>query len=136
MKFKIVMIALIVIVSGIYFYNKSVEKRESDAKLREIIEIREEYRNQEKIETFSYLSDDQISLAAQKFVKKSLQSPSTAKFPALFKSSVKKLSPGYFMVSSFVDSQNTFGAMIRSNYEVKLRQTTDGKIELQDIKLY
>ncbi|QWX83618.1 hypothetical protein H0I23_14345 [Cellulophaga sp. HaHaR_3_176] len=101
--------------------------------MKEIIEIQKQYRKQQNIKTYSYLSDDQITLAAQKYVEQYLKSPSTAKFPSLFKSEIKKIRPGSYIVTSYVDSQNGFGAIIRNNYIVELNQTIDGKIILKDI---
>jgi len=83
----------------------------------------------------SYLSNDEIAYAAQQFVKKSLKAPSTAEFPALFKSTVTKKGFDTYYISSYVDSENGFGAMIRSNYVVELKQKADGKISLVDLNI-
>ena len=57
--------------------------------------------------------------AALKFVEQNLKSPSTAKFSR--NPYVDKKDDNVFIVKSYVDAQNSFGAMIRENYEVKLR---------------
>lgn len=57
---------------------------------------------------------------AQVYVTKTLKAPSTADFPVIRSNDVTNLGNGRYKVSSFVDSQNGFGAMIRSNWEVTL----------------
>ncbi len=136
MRIKIILIAAAAVFIGIKIYNKYVEKKSFETTMKEIVTEREKFRNKEKIETYSYLSNDEIAIAGQKFVEKNLKAPSTAQFPPLFKSSVKKIKSGHYSVSSYVDSQNEFGAMIRSNYIVELKQTTDGKISLINIDIF
>jgi hypothetical protein len=43
-----------------------------------------------------------------------LKSPSTANFSGLAETEIISIKKGY-MVSGFVDSQNSFGAMVRTN---------------------
>src|SRR4030042_1131474 len=53
---------------------------------------------------------------SQDFVKKQLKAPSTADFPWYDDSFVTDLGGGRYIVSAYVDAQNSFGAQIRSNY--------------------
>lgn len=60
---------------------------------------------------------------SQGFVEKRLKSPSTAKFPYVSDEGVKV---GYIgectnLVVAYVDSQNGFGATVRSQYAVKIK---------------
>lgn len=55
-------------------------------------------------------------LKANRFVKESLKSPSTAEFPSRSEHSVINLGNNTCEVSSYVDSQNGFGAEVRSNW--------------------
>jgi len=57
---------------------------------------------------------------AEDAVKKKLKSPSTAKFPGTVEKSkhINYLGSGEYEINSWVDSQNGFGAMIRSNFSV------------------
>ncbi|UAM97739.1 hypothetical protein K8354_15790 [Polaribacter litorisediminis] len=80
------------------------------------------------------ISKTEAAYSAQKFVEKQLKAPSTAKFPSLNKANIKK-SNDVYEVSSYVDSQNGFGAMIRSNYTVKISRKDNGNITLLDIKI-
>lgn len=54
------------------------------------------------------------ALCAQGKVESMLRSPSSAKFP--WNLDATKLEDGSYMVMNYVDSQNGFGAMIRTNY--------------------
>lgn len=55
---------------------------------------------------------------AEDFVKKQLKSPSTAKFPGTFEKNehITELGASRYKIVSWVDSQNGFGAMIRTNF--------------------
>ena len=59
----------------------------------------------------------EVFLSAMRSVRESLKSPSTAKFPNSGESQVGKIG-GYWVVNSWVDAQNSFGAMIRYNWTV------------------
>lgn len=54
---------------------------------------------------------------SQQFVEKALKCPSTAKFPSRYGGDVKVVEKdGDYLIGAYVDSQNGFGAMIRSEY--------------------
>jgi len=80
-------------------------------------------------QTKSVYAPDEIDLhiQAQQFVLQALKSPSTAKFPPLPYDAVKINTPegaenndGVYRVRSYVDSQNSFGAMIRNDWTVEM----------------
>lgn len=63
---------------------------------------------------------------AQIFVKENLKAPATAKFAGLGESRIERLPDGEtYKVYSYVDSQNSFGAMLRSKYYVKVIVKSD-----------
>jgi hypothetical protein len=63
---------------------------------------------------------------SQKFIKQNLKAPSTAEFPSWTEANCKATQTGNnWKVRSFVDSQNGFGAMIRSDYGVEMRYNPD-----------
>ncbi|MDP2676917.1 MAG: hypothetical protein Q8O83_04495 [bacterium] len=68
-----------------------------------------------------YTPDEiELHIQAQEFVKQGLKAPSTAKFPVLpYDTSAD--GNGLYKVDSYVDSQNSFGAMIRSDWTVLMR---------------
>lgn len=63
---------------------------------------------------------------AEEAVKQKLKSPSTAKFPYYDTDSLSKSSDGSYTISSYVDSQNSFGAMIRSQWSCKMKPVSGG----------
>ncbi len=71
----------------------------------------------------STITDTKVNIISQGYIEKLLNSPSTAKF-SKNSYTVKSLGGGSYEVSSYVDSQNGFGAMIRSNYQITLAYST------------
>lgn len=71
---------------------------------------------------------------AEDFIKERLKAPSTAEFPGLFekKNHVKSLGNGEYQINSWVDSQNGFGAMIRSRWACKIKFVGD-KVQAENI---
>lgn len=57
------------------------------------------------------------------FVERNLKSPSTANFAPMSQSTISDLGNGRWRVVAWVDSENGFGAMIRSGYTAELRWT-------------
>jgi hypothetical protein len=60
------------------------------------------------------------------FVEKRLKAPSTADFASFDRQTVESRSDGHFVVSSYVDSQNSFGAKIRTDYACEVHFKDDG----------
>jgi len=58
----------------------------------------------------------------QKIVKQNLKAPATADFPFYDKNQIQHLGDCVYQVRSYVDSQNSFGAKIRSNFYVRLKR--------------
>lgn len=75
-------------------------------------------------------NDTMAYVMAQKFVKRELRSPSTARFPSFMDSgvSVRKMPECKFVVSGFVDAQNGFGATVRNDYTVEM-STAEGSTD-------
>ena len=66
------------------------------------------------------------SMMAEHFVEQRLKSPSTAKFGPYREMTI--ISTGgecEFLVSSYVDAQNSFGAMMRNNFTAVVRYVPD-----------
>tara|TARA_B100002049_G_scaffold230082_1_gene206517 strand:- start:4876 stop:5442 length:567 start_codon:yes stop_codon:yes gene_type:complete len=76
-------------------------------------------------EELSAACEDKIMayVMAQKLVKQNLKSPSTAEFPSYNSSGVTITYAGECVhkVSAFVDSQNAFGATVRTPFNVELK---------------
>ncbi len=77
-------------------------------------------------------------VASQEFVKKLLKSPATADFPSITDNEVTINYQGdcRLKVFAYVDSQNSFGALIRSGYYAELKKIrSDKSWQLIDIQL-
>lgn len=59
---------------------------------------------------------------AERAVKAALKAPSTAKFPGYSSVQISVLPNCQYIVMGYVDAQNSFGAMIRSSFAVKLQE--------------
>lgn len=74
--------------------------------------------------------------AAKSTVEKSLKAPSTAKFPFSYNGqNIKQTSNDTFIVNSYVDAQNEFGAMIRSNFSVTIKKTSSNSYTVENIHI-
>lgn len=65
-------------------------------------------------------------IAAKDYVSVRLKSPASAKFASSSDSTIVNQGDGKYLVRSFVDSQNAFGAMMRTNYICEMI-TSDGE---------
>lgn len=71
-------------------------------------------------------SDDDAFYCAQLIVEDYLKAPSTAKFCKLSDATVTHLGNGEYMVTGWVDAENSYGAMIRSDFVVTYTATEKG----------
>lgn len=65
-----------------------------------------------------------LYIQAQEFVQRGLKAPATAKFPPLSYETAD-LGSGRYKIISYVDSQNSFGAMLRSDWSVIMNLSKD-----------
>jgi len=79
-----------------------------------------------------------IFLTTCQIFEKKLKSPTTAKFPSYYQpgaAEVVSLGGGQYSVRSYVDSQNSFGAMIRTKWTATVTvQMNDKTIRLNDFQ--
>ena len=74
---------------------------------------------------------------AENFVKKQLKSPRTAKFPSVSEKITHVHEQNYneYKIDSWVDSQNSFGALVRTRFICTI--IFDGKnVKCKDLKFY
>ena len=73
-------------------------------------------------------------IISQRYVKKNLKSPSTAKFPSITSDGVttKYIGNCTHEIRGFVDATNSFGASLRSDYYIKIKNNkgTDSWVTL------
>jgi len=103
-------------VSSSYLQAKSYSKYE----LEEIRFQKNVEASRKKKSTPSSSSEDLLAYNyAEDFVKQRLKSPDSAKFPGIWdgkRDHVTKLGNREYRINSYVDSQNGFGAMLRTNW--------------------
>ena len=67
----------------------------------------------------------------QYLVEQYLKSPKSAKFPfGGAQNHVEETVPGIYIIRSYVDAKNAFGAEIRQHFFCKLQRKSDGKFEV------
>jgi hypothetical protein len=81
--------------------------------------------------------DDSVSAwnVAKTFVADDLKSPTTAQFPGYDASFVTKTGDREYRVSSWVDSQNGFGAMVRSDWSCVVHFTGSASWTCYDVQI-
>ena len=71
---------------------------------------------------------------AQQFLEDRLKSPATADYPwAKTDDTVTELSDNKYRYRSYVDSENSFGANVRTNFEIVVQYVGDDKWKLISI---
>jgi hypothetical protein len=89
------------------------QKPVNDVRQAEAAQAEQAQAKAQEIESGAYI-------VSQYAVKDQLKSPSTAEFPLLAES-VNNYAEGYYLVKSYVDSQNSFGATVRNKYTVVMQ---------------
>lgn len=103
---------------------KAAEKaQQEEAKAKEA-EIKAKEREEEALMSDAFYT-------SQAFIEQRLKSPSTAKFASRDESKVLNMGENLYVIVSYVDSQNGFGAMIRTKYNIALKYTEDKKWKLE-----
>lgn len=75
------------------------------------------------------------ALICHNYVRDNLKSPSSANFPPADASTAVPISGGDYEVTSYVDAQNVFGAMVRNDYVCTVKPLPDKKWRLLDLKI-
>ncbi len=117
--------------SNKYLQNVPLSKERMEEVKNKQLEDKEKRKNAWKTK------DESIEawLLAKDYVKRSLKSPASADFPWYDDSFIYKRGTTY-TVRSYVDSQNGFGALIRSTFVVELQQISKKNWKLISINIY
>lgn len=67
------------------------------------------------------------------YVKNNLKSPSSAKFPGSYSGYIQQNGTTY-TINSYVDSQNSFGAMIRTYFNATVKEVSEDRWEMISFK--
>ena len=79
-------------------------------------------------------NNSEIWVLAKHEVESNLKSPSSAKFPSMRSDEVRITEVGgKYIVKSYVDAENSFGASIRSNFTVTINKNSSGKYFVESI---
>jgi hypothetical protein len=72
---------------------------------------------------------------SQKFVKQNLKAPSSAKFPG-YKKEFSEYKDGNYVVVAYVESQNSFGAMLKQTYICEMNYKGNNNWSLIEVNFY
>lgn len=91
-------------------------------------EEREQNYQSHQPESPSYIlhTDDDAFLCAKDIVEDSLKAPSTAKFCKLSDATITRSNNGDYIVRGWVEAENSYGAMLRSDFVVTYTPTESG----------
>jgi hypothetical protein len=87
-------------------------------------------RKKQEEENKEDINDSIARMCAKNYIEANLKAPSTADFP-WFDWQVKKTGENEYLVKSYVDAQNSFGAQIRTNFLCKVSVTNPAKFECE-----
>ena len=73
---------------------------------------------------------------SHQFLEKALKSPSTAEWEKCYNVDVHDIGNNTFAFYSYVDSQNSFGAMLRTEYYAEVEYIGDDYWKLKDYTFY
>jgi hypothetical protein len=121
--------AIVIVIAGYSIINAPPRYDATD-----ILKEAEEKRHKAEFEK-EYQANDAYYTATQ-FIKKRLKSPSTAEFPNPKYARIQLLEDGAtYKIYGYVDSQNSYGAMLRVNWYAKLIRSGQ-EWRLLDMKIY
>ena len=81
-------------------------------------------------------SEVEAWVAAKIEVEDNLKSPKTASFPWSYEEYVTKINDNDFKVRSYVDSENSFGATIRTNFSCTVEFTGEDTYIVKDLQFW
>lgn len=77
---------------------------------------------------YYYPDRSEAFYASKEIIKRALKSPATAEFPPINEADINQEDSDVWKVASFVDSQNSFGAILRTHYEITMEVDRQNKI--------
>lgn len=117
-----------------YMYYEIENKKNSPQKINSKSDLSEIQKK--KKENFNQDNSGAACVMMEDFVKERLKSPSTAKFPRAIEHDVSCPEPGRYIIKSWVDSQNSYGAMIRTYFVCEVKQIDDYKWRLISLEFF
>ena len=89
---------------------------------------------EKEIEVFKPSKQD-AAVQSHLCVQAYLKSPGSADFPYQDDDAIDQINDSTFVIVSYVDSQNTYGALVRTYYKTTVVFDKNGKAECKDLKL-
>jgi len=80
-------------------------------------------------------ADGMAAATCEELVERQLKAPATAKFAPARETVIANLGGGKYRVSGYVDSQNSFGALIRSRYSCAVTTTNGTNFVLDQLEV-
>jgi len=113
-------LGVFIFIVGSISYNRYLDRQDGD----DIIE-KDNFSN----------SKSMAYIMSQNFVEQQLKAPSTAKFAKYYEveSKMKIIATNKYYIISYVDAQNSFGAMIRNYYSCDMTDLGDGKWRCENL---
>jgi len=74
-------------------------------------------------------------IMCDQFVKDILKAPKTAEFQNVYQAESTETTPDNFTVTSYVDAENVFGALIRTSFTCKVRYVGNDEWQLDDLEI-
>lgn len=99
-------VLIAILVASFFLIRSCTKDSHEEIKAKKEAEIKQK---EEEQKTLAYVY-------SQLCVKQKLKSPSSAKFPYTDEAEILKENDSTYLIKSYVDSQNSFGAMLRTNY--------------------
>ena len=110
---------------------KEVKKTESAEEKQEVMPPSENDKGKAKLQDSRMDDEIDVWCLVQEHVERRLVSPKSASFPfGGAQRHVECTAPGIFIVRSYVDAKNAFGAEIRQNFFAKVVKYENGKFEV------
>jgi hypothetical protein len=113
-----------------------VEKIEAEKAARQKAKEDERIKRAEKAMAENYKKNCTIAIGlANDNVRKKLKSPGSAVFPTERETLCLNFGDNRFEIAGYVDSQNSFGALLRTNYSAIVKRSGDLVFEIESLKL-
>ncbi len=68
-------------------------------------------------------------IASQEYARMNIKSPSTAEFPGSNQAEIVRFNDSTYVVKSYLDAQNGYGAMLRANYSCLIVFKKNGGVQ-------
>jgi len=122
------------------WYNNTPEGKKAAIEYeKQVIAIEKEQQKQGQLKKEQEQKDSYLLKAVmlcEDAVKNSLKTPATAEFPVITESKYQDIGNNTFVVASYVDNENVYGAKVRNNYNCTIKMTGNNSGMVQKLNFY